>query len=61
MAFAHLHHFPAMLIFAALISIALGSLARRTTKRRIEYVLWTFVMFIAVSVAVAWLMYPFSR
>jgi len=60
-AFAHLHHFPAMLIFAALISIALGSLARRTTKRRIEYVLWTFVMFIAVSVAVAWLMYPFSR
>jgi cytochrome bd-type quinol oxidase subunit 2 len=61
MSFSHLHHFPAMLIFAALISIAVGSIARRSTKRGIQYAVWTFVMFILVSVAVAWLMYPFSR
>lgn len=50
-----------MLIFAALISIAVGSLARRTTKRRIQYALWTFLMFALASIAVAWLLYPLSR
>ena len=50
-----------MLIFAALISIAVGSLARRTTKRRVQYALWTFLMFVLASIAVGWLMYPFSR
>lgn len=50
-----------MLLFAALISIAVASLARRTTKRRIQYALWTFFMFMVVSIAVAWLLYPFSR
>lgn len=50
-----------MLLFAALISLAVGSLARRTTKRRVQYAVWTFVLFVLVSVAVAWLLYPFSR
>lgn len=50
-----------MLLFAALISVAVGSLARRTPKRRIQYAIWTFVLFILVSIAVAWLLYPFSR
>lgn len=50
-----------MLLFAALISIAVASLARRTMKRRIQYALWAFFMFIVVSVGVAWLLYPFSR
>lgn len=61
MPFGHLHHLSAMLLFAALISIAVASLARRTTKRRIQYALWTFCMFIVVSIVVAWLLYPFSR
>ena len=61
MLLGHLHHFSAMLLFAALISIAVGSLARRTTKRRVQYAVWTFVLFVLVSVAVAWLLYPFSR
>lgn len=61
MYFGYLHHFSAMLTFAALLSIAVASIARRSTKRRIQYAVWTFVMFILVSVAVAWLIYPFSR
>lgn len=59
--FGHLHHLTAMLIFAALISIAVGSLARRTTKRRIQYILWTFLMFVVFSIAAAWCLYPLSR
>ncbi len=61
MSLTHLHHFSAMLLFAGLISIAVGFLARSTTKRRIQYAVWTFLMFVVVGVAVAWIMYPLSR
>jgi hypothetical protein len=57
----HLNHFSALLIFAAFVSIAIGFLARRTAARRIRYALWSFVLFVLVSVGIAWLMYPFSR
>jgi cell division septal protein FtsQ len=61
MSFGHLNHFSAMLIFAALASVAVGSLARRTAANRIRYALWTFALFLIVSIGIAWIMYPFSR
>ena len=61
MPFDRLHHFSAMLVFAAFLSLAIGSVARRTTKRRIQYALWTFLLFTVVSIGLAWLLYPFSR
>jgi hypothetical protein len=61
MPWGHLHHFSAMLLFAALISVAVASVARHTTKRRIRYALWTFMLFVVVSIGLAWLLYPFSR
>ena len=61
MSFLHVNHFAALMIFAALVSIAIGVLARRTTGRRARYALWSFGCFVLVSVAIAWLMYPFSR
>jgi hypothetical protein len=57
----HLNHFGALLIFALLVSIAIGFLARRTTRGRLRYALWSFAMFVIVSVCIAWLMYPISR
>jgi len=59
--FVHLSHFGALLVFAALVSLAIGVLARRTATRRLRYALWSFACFVVVSVAIAWLMYPFSR
>ncbi len=50
-----------MLIFAALVSTALGCLTQRTTKDKVKYALWSFVLFVVVGVGIAWLMYPFSR
>lgn len=50
-----------MLLFAALVSVALACLGRRSTMGRIKYAAWTFAMFVLVSVAIAWFMYPFSR
>jgi hypothetical protein len=57
----HLNHFGALLIFALLVSIAIGFLARRTTRGRLRYALWSFAMFVIVSICIAWLMYPISR
>jgi hypothetical protein len=57
----HVSHFPAMVIFALLVSIALAGLGGHTTVERIKYALWCFVLFLAIGVGLAWLMYPFSR
>jgi len=54
-------HFGGMVLFALLVSVALGCLTRRTTAGRIKYTLQTFVLFILVGVGIAWLMYPLSR
>lgn len=57
----HLNHFAALLIFAFFVSIAIGFLARRTPAGRIRYALWSFMLFVLISIGIAWLMYPFSR
>jgi hypothetical protein len=57
----HLSHFATMVAFALLVSIALGCFTDRTTKERLKYAAWSFALFIGVAVAIAWMMYPFSR
>jgi hypothetical protein len=57
----HLSHFWAMVSFALLVSLGLAGLAQKDTLGRIKYVLWSFVLFIAIGVGIAWLLYPFSR
>jgi hypothetical protein len=57
----HLDHFWAMVLFAALVSLALASLGGRTPRGRIRYALWTLALFLIVAIGVAWLMYPLSR
>lgn len=61
MTLVHLNHLQALVIFAALVSLAIGFLARRTAFRRVQYALWSFALFVLVSIGIAWLMYPFSR
>jgi hypothetical protein len=56
-----LSHFWAMVLFALFVSMALGSLARRTIPQRIKYAAWSFLMFLLAGIGVAWLMYPLSR
>jgi hypothetical protein len=58
---AHISHFAAMVIFALLVSLALASLTRRSTLERIKYAAWSLLLFIAVGVGIAWLMYPLSH
>jgi hypothetical protein len=56
-----LSHFWAMILFALLVSMALGALTRRTTAERIKYAAWSFLLFLLFGAGAAWLMYPFSR
>jgi hypothetical protein len=56
-----LNHFQAFLLFAAVISIAFGYLGRRRVNDRVRYILWSFFLFLAVGIGLAWVMYPFSR
>ena len=56
-----LGHFGAMLLFALLVSLALGCLSQRTSAGGVKYVLWSFALFVLVGLGVAWLMYPISR
>jgi hypothetical protein len=55
------NHFQAFLLFAAVISIAFGYLGRRRVNDRVRYILWSFFLFLAVGIGLAWVMYPFSR
>ena len=57
----HLSHFSAMLLCAAVISIAFAWLSRPTFKQRILYALRYFLYLVIVSLALAWLMFPFSH
>lgn len=57
----HLEHFPVMLLCALLISVALASLSKATTKERLTCAIRYFALFVVLSVALAWLMYPFSH
>jgi hypothetical protein len=60
-ALLNLNHFGIMLLFALLVSMALACLTQRTGSNWIKYTLWSFALFVVISVSVAWLMYPISR
>jgi hypothetical protein len=58
---ARISHFLAMSLFALLVSIALAGLTKRTAEERTKYALSCFLKFLAVAIAIGWLMYPFSH
>jgi hypothetical protein len=54
-------HFFAMSLFALLVSVALAGLTKRTAKERVKYAAFCFFKFLAVAIAIGWLMFPFSH
>ena len=54
-------HFAAMCLFALLVSVALAGLTKRTALERVKYAASCFLKFLAVGIAIGWLMYPFSH
>jgi hypothetical protein len=54
-------HFFAMSLFGLLVSVALAGLTKRTAKERVKYAASCFLKFLAVAIAIGWLMFPFSH
>lgn len=57
----NLNHFQAMVLFALVISVAFGFISRRKPMDRVNYILWSLLLFLLVGVGIGWAMYPFSR
>ena len=57
----NLSHFQALLLFALVVSIAFAFLTKRRAGERVQYVVWAFLLFLLVAVALGWAMYPLSR
>jgi hypothetical protein len=53
--------FPALLLCALLISVVFACVCEPTTKQRFFAAIRYFVIFVILSLAIAWLMYPFTR
>lgn len=56
-----LSHLQAMLLFALVISVGFGFLARRRPVDRLKYIVWSLFLFLLIAVGIGWLMYPFSH
>lgn len=54
-------HLADMSWYAALVSIALAVLSRRTALDRLKYAAGAFLAFLLIAIAIGWLMLPFSR
>jgi putative Mn2+ efflux pump MntP len=50
-------HFPAMVLFAFLVSVVFGLLSRNTPRERLLYGAKVFAMFVGVALALGWIMY----
>lgn len=53
-----LSHFQALLIFASIVSIVFALITKSTARDQLRYGVFVFLSFLAVALAVGWLMYP---
>ena len=51
-------HFPAMILFALLVSVVFGVLSKNTTRERFGYGAKIFAAFVGVALVLGWIMYP---
>jgi hypothetical protein len=56
-----LTHFQAMALFAFFTSLVFAFLNKKRLSERAKYLLWSFLAFLLVAIAMGWLMYVFPR
>jgi len=54
-------HFPAMFLFAFLVSVVFAVIAKNTPRERLLYGVKSFALFIGIALLIGWLMYPVPR
>jgi len=50
-----------MLLYALLVSVVFGVIAKNTTRERLLYGVKSFALFVGIALLIGWLMYPFPR
>jgi len=53
-----LSHFQALLIFALLVSVVFALITKNEPREQFRYGIFVFLSFLAVALAVGWIMYP---
>jgi hypothetical protein len=53
-----LSHFPALVIFALIVSTVFALITKITPREQFRYGVFVFLSFLFVALAVGWLMYP---
>lgn len=56
-----LSHFPALLLFAFVVSVAFAFMLKANARERLRYSLRSFFYFLLVSLLAGWLMFVFQR
>ncbi|MGH9355710.1 MAG: hypothetical protein ACRD10_06230 [Terriglobia bacterium] len=56
-----IYHFWAMVLFAFLVSVVFGVLAKDTPRSRAFYATKSFVLFVGIAVLLGWIMLPFPN
>lgn len=54
----NLSHFEALLIFAFIVSTVFALVTKNTPREQVRYGVFVFLSFLAVALAVGWIMYP---
>lgn len=54
-------HFTAVLIFALFASVVFGITQRETPRRMVRYGLYCFVLFVASTIVLSWVMFLIAR
>jgi len=53
-----LSHFQALLIFALVVSVVFALITKNEPREQLRYGIFVFLSFLAVALAVGWIMYP---
>ncbi len=56
-----LTHFPALLLFALIVSVAFAFMLKATARERFRYTLRSFFYFVLISMLAGWVMFFFQR
>ena len=53
-----LSHFQALVIFALVVSVVFTLITKNEPREQVRYGIFVFLSFLAVALAVGWIMYP---
>ena len=54
----NLSHFEALFVFSLLVSVVFALITKNTPQEQFRYGVFVFLSFLAVALAVGWIMYP---